>query len=123
MPQSHQKFKLFIGTQDTDGSLGALGTQVEAFVTEKKVAAKSIGAEFIEHSGKVLLSLGYRDDQPSVAVRLTTDALGSIGKDPNAAEVEAKMERAAAARGKVICHELFINAKDELFMVFMSEKA
>src|SRR5262245_35272295 len=69
--QVHSKFKLFAGSLGPGGSLGSLGTEVEQFAAKVKAAPKSIGVEYLEHSKKVVVSLGYRDDEAAYPIKLT----------------------------------------------------
>lgn len=120
--QVHSKFKLFAGTLDAGGSLGALGTEVEKFAAGAKAAPKSIGVEYLEHSKQVVVSLGYRDDEAPYAIKLSTVSLGKV--DTFSAEeckkLEAKMGEAAAKTPGIICHELLVTGEREFVMVFMA---
>jgi hypothetical protein len=123
--QVHSKFKLFAGTLGPNGSLGSLGTEVEQFAAKAKAAPKSIGVEYLEHSKKVIVSLGYRDDEAPYPIKLSGVSLGKVTSF-SAAELEkleAKMSDAAAKTSNIICHELIVTADDEFVMVFMTHAA
>ena len=120
--QVHDKFKVFVGALTADHTLGKLGDDVATF--GKNVAAKSIGVEFVESANKVVITLGYRDDEKPYAIRLHTVPLGKI--DLMASDF-SKLEKAMAeASGKVrniICHELFLTAGKDFFLVLMTHEA
>lgn len=123
--QVHRKFKVFSGPLGADRTMGALAGQVESWVRSAKVAPKSIGVEFVEAAGRLLLSIGYRDDEPGYAVKLHTVDVGRIeGLDQaGLAKVEQAMASATAGLKDVICHELYVTNENELLMVFMTRAA
>ncbi len=120
--QVHTKFKLFAGTLDKSGTIGALAGEVAAWAKSAKVAAKSIGIEFLERDHKVILSVGYRDDEPGYGIVLKSTKIGAIGKLDAAdlSKLEQAMAAAAAHDKAVICHELYVTDANELFVVTMS---
>jgi hypothetical protein len=120
--QVHGKFKVFSGALGQDRTMGPLAGEIEAWVRSAKVAPKSIGIEYVESAGRLLLSIGYRDDEAAYAVKLSTVAIGRIeGLDAGGlAKVEQAMAGAAGKVKDVICHELYVTEKNELLMVFMS---
>lgn len=125
MTQTHHKFKIFYGEPAADGSPGELTNQIEQFVNDHRVSPKSIGAEFLERSGRIIITLGYRDDEDPVPVRIHAARLGSIGANAGPADVarlEAAITQAAASAHHILCHELYVTDQDELFMIFMSQK-
>src|SRR5262249_55227538 len=95
--QVHGKFKVFSGKLASDQTLGSLGASVEGWVKAAKVAPKSIGVEYIEHSGSLLLSIGYRDDEPAYPVKLATVRIGKIEATDAAglAQIENAMAKAS----------------------------
>jgi hypothetical protein len=120
MSQTHSKFKIFTGRLSADHTLGALAAEVEDFVRREGVAAKSIGAEFLEHADRLLLTLGYRDDEPGAPVRLRAVSIGALGPELDFQGLEASMGAAAAAERDIICHELYVTAQKEIFMIFLT---
>ncbi len=123
--QVHSKFKLFSGVLEAGKSLAKLAEQVEKFAASAKAAPKSIGIEYLEHSKQVVLSLGYRDDEPAYPVKLNAVSLGKAS-NLGAAELqrlEHRMADEAAKLKNIICHELFITEEDEFLMVFMCHHA
>ncbi len=120
--QVHTKFKLFAGTLDKGGGLATLAGEVATWAKGAKVAAKSIGIEFLEKDHKVILSIGYRDDEPGYGIALKSTKIGSIGKLDAAdlGKLEKAMGDAAAHDKAVICHELYVTDTNELFVVTMS---
>lgn len=120
--QVHTKFKLFAGALDASGNLGKLAGDVAAWAKTAKAAPKSIGIEFLERTHKVMLSVGYRDDEPAYGIELKSTKIAKISS-LDAAELgklEKAMGEAAAKDKRVICHELYVTDADELFMVTMS---
>ena len=120
--QVHGKFKVFTGALAADGTLGGLSGEVESWVRSAKVAPKSIGVEFIESFGTLLLSVGYRDDEPGYPVKLSAVRIGAIESTDAAglAVIERQMASAGGKVSNIICHELYVTAQNDLLMVFMS---
>lgn len=119
MNQAHHKFKVFLGHLGQDHTLGALAGEIEAFVRDAGVAPKSIGAEFLEGSGQILVSLGYRDDEPAQPVQIRTVPVGKVEPGTDLTHLADALTRAAAAQGDVLCHELYVTHHSDLFMIFM----
>lgn len=120
--QVHTKFKLFTGTLDASGNIGKLAGEVAAWAKSAKVAPKSIGVEFLEGNKHLILSVGYRDDEPGYGIALASTKVGKIGKLDAAdlAKLEQEMSAAAAKQKAVICHELYVTDTSELFIVTMA---
>jgi hypothetical protein len=120
--QVHTKFKLFVGSLDASGSIGKLAGEVAGWAKSAKAAPKSIGIEFLEHSKKVILSIGYRDDEAPYGIRLETTKIAKLGAldAGNLASLEKAMGEAAAKDKHVICHELYVTDTDDMFVVTMS---
>jgi hypothetical protein len=115
--QVHHKFKVFTGP---GADVGALGAQVEQFVQDRQVAAKSIGVEYLEGAEKLVFTLGYRDDEPGYGVRITSRSLGVVDGLEDLSSLEARMGEAAGSLAGVLCHELFVTGSGEFVMVFMA---
>lgn len=100
--QSHDKFKVYITQPGSDGLITpALQGFVRSFASEH--AVKSVGVEYIEAKGQLVLSLGYRDDQTGYPVSLHSV---SIGKPETEADIAKAMSDAAGkVTGDVICHD------------------
>jgi hypothetical protein len=118
--QIHHRFKVFTSDAGADGGLASLAPEVERFVQERGVAAKSIGVEFLESARKLVLTLGYRDDEPGYAVRLTSRSVGKVDGLEDLSGLEARMGEAAGDLHGVLCHELFVTDEGEFVMVFMA---
>ena len=121
--QTHGKFKVFAGKLDADNGLGDLATQVSSFAAENKIAAKSIGVEYLESAESLIITLGYRDDEDSYPIKLETVALGKmsdIGQDFSG--LEQKMSEASQTVNNIICHELFVTEDKDFLMVFMTHQ-
>lgn len=123
--QVHGKFKVFTGKLAADGTLGGLSGEVEAWVRSAKVAPKSIGVEYLESAGKLVLSIGYRDDESPYAVKLQTVHVGKVGglDAGSLTKLEQDMTKASAKLKSIICHELYVTASSDLHMVFMTHDA
>jgi len=123
--QVHGKFKVFTGKLASDQSLGSLAAEVEGWVKSAKVAPKSIGVEYIESSRTLLLSIGYRDDEPAYPIKLSTVRIGKIEATDAAglAELERSMVGASNKLSNIICHELYVTEDGDLLMVFMTHQA
>jgi hypothetical protein len=119
--QVHSKFKIFVGELAADKTLGKLGDEVAAFASGK--AAKSIGVEYLESAKKLVISLGYRDDEPGYPVELKAVALGKSGLGTeDLGQLEEAISKASHDLGNVICHELYVTEEHEFIMVFLLHK-
>lgn len=119
--QVHNKFKVFAGNLDADKGLGDLDDKVSAFVKDNKLAAKSIGVEYLESVKRLIITLGYRNDEEHYPVRLHAVNLGKIEMlDDDFSILEQKMSEAGGNLSNVICHELFITEEHDFLMVFMT---
>ena len=122
LQQIHNKFKIFTGPLAADKTIGTLADQITAFVTEHKVAAKSIGVEYLESAKKLIISLGYREGDESYGVKVATVSLGKIGglENGDVSRLEAAMTDACQKIENIICHELYITDDGDFLVVFMS---
>ena len=118
--QAHTRFKVFSGAAKTAAEIDAVFAQVESFAADRSVAAKSIGVEYVEAAGKLVVTLGYREDEAGYGVKLTRRSLGTVDSMDDLSGLEGRMAEAAAELGEGICHELFITAEREFVMVFMA---
>jgi hypothetical protein len=120
--QVHSRFKLFTGSLGPGGSLGKLATDVEEFAARAKAAPKSIGVEYLEHNKQVVVSLGYRDDEPGYRIKLQSVSLGKVESlaGDELGRLEKKMGDAADKTPHIICHELLVTGEREFIMVFMT---
>lgn len=120
--QVHNKFKIFTGALAADKTIGPLAEQISAFVAEGKVAAKSIGVEYLESAKKLIITLGYSEGGETYPVKVSTVSLGKIGglETGDVSRLEAAMTDACAAEGGIICHELYITDDGDFLVVFMS---
>lgn len=122
--QVHDRFKAFSGELGKDHLLGPLARQIEAFTKDGKIAPKSIGVEYLESAKRVVLTLGYRDDEPGYPVEVRSVSLGKIdGFDAESLhKLEDAMSAAATKIANVICHELYVTEEREFLMVLMVHK-
>jgi len=122
--QVHDKFKVFVGELAPDKTIGKLADEVAQFAKQNKVAAKSIGVEYVESVKRLLLTLGYRDDAEPYPIRLHSVHLGKI--DAMAHDFTALEKAMAKASGRyqnIICHELYLTRDNDFVMVFMTHEA
>ena len=122
--QVHDKFKVFVGELGPDKTIGKLADEVAAFASKSQIAAKSIGVEYLESAGRLLITLGYRDDAESYPIKLHSVSLGTI--DPTAKDfgpLEKAMSEASAKYRNIICHELYLTSQRDFMMVFMTHEA
>ena len=119
--QEHSKFKVFVGLLTKGNSIGVLANKVMRFAEEHQIAAKSIGVEYLETPGQLLITLGYRDDEPYYPIQLHCKRLGKIdvlGGDY--AGLERAMEKVAKKYDNIICHELYATESHDLLMIVMT---
>lgn len=118
--QSHSKFKVFIPEENIayDEAMRRLNNMVTSWSREGRVAPKSVGVEYLEGAKRLVLSVGFRDDEPGYPVKLTSVSLGKPNLFPD--EIGAAMEKAAKDIPNVICHEFFVTGDGEFVMVLMS---
>jgi hypothetical protein len=118
--QIHSKFKVFIpppGIAHAD-ALRQFNDVITEFTKGGKVAPKSVGVEYLEDQRQLVLSLGYRDDEPGYPVTFTSVSLGHPRLSADA--IESAMQRAAADVPNVICHEFFMTENGEFVLILMS---
>jgi hypothetical protein len=122
--QVHDKFKIFSGELAADGTIGELANEVAAFANKSKVAAKSIGVAYLEPGKRLLITLGYRDDEKPYPVKLHTIHLGKVDmKAGDFHALEASMSKATSKHRNIICHELYVAGGDDFTMVLMTHEA
>jgi hypothetical protein len=121
--QVHDKFKLFTGELAKDKTIGKLADEVAAFAKHSHAAAKSIGVQYIESAGLLLLTLGYRDDEEPYPIRLHSVPLGKIAAMAgDFSKLETAMAKASGKIRNVICHELYLTGDGDFVMVFMTHE-
>jgi hypothetical protein len=118
--QEHSKFKVFIPEDNLSNpqAMRLLANMVEGFTKDGKIAAKSLGIEYLEGEKRLVLSLGYRDDEPGYQAKITSVSLGKLNLRPE--EIEAAMSKAAEGVENVICHEFYVTGDGEFVMVLLS---
>ena len=122
--QVHDKFKVFAGELAPDKTLGKLADEVAAFAASHKVAAKSIGVEYLESAKRLVITLGYRDDEEPYPIGLHSVALGKI--DAFASDfsaLEKAMAKASSHYKNTICHELYVTDDGDFLMILMTHQA
>ena|ERR1700722_12697284 len=122
--QVHDKFKIFSGELAADGTIGKLADEVAAFANKSKIAAKSIGVAHIEPGRRLVITLGYRDDEEAYPVKLHCLPLGKV--DTKAGDfhaLETEMAKITGRHRNIICHELYVTGGDNFTMVLMTHEA
>ena len=123
LQQVHNKFKIFTGALAADKTIGPLADQISRFVAEHKVAAKSIGVEYLESAKKLIITLGYREGgAEAYGVKVSTVSLGKIDglESGDVSRLEAAMTEACDKIDNILCHELYITDDGDFLVVFMS---
>lgn len=121
--QTHGKFKVFAGKLNENNELGELAKSISQFATDNKIAAKSIGVEYLESAESLIITLGYRTDEEHYAIKLETINLGKITNvEQDFSNLEKKMSEAAQTVENIICHELFVTEDKDFLMVFMTHQ-
>lgn len=118
MTQVHTRFKVFHGKRAEDGTIGELARQIEDFANSNKVSAKSIGVEYLESAGELVMTLGYNDDEHS-PIKIHCERVGTVDK-ADFSSLEVAMMEAASRQKNIICHELYITDDGSFYMVFMT---
>ena len=123
--QEHDKFKVFVGPIGSDHSLGGLAEQVARFAAEKQIASKSIGAEYLEATHQLVLTLGYRDDEAAYPIAVQSVSIGKVAdwQSDDVTQLEKAIEAASDNLDKIICHCPYITEENEFMMVFLLNKA
>jgi hypothetical protein len=122
--QVHEKFKVFVGELSPDKTIGKLADEVAAFAGSAKIASKSIGVEYIESLKKLVISLGYRDDEVAYPIELHSVRLGKIhALAGNFHALEKAMSEASKKYPNIICHELYVTDEQDFILVLMTHKA
>jgi len=118
--QIHSKFKVFIPEANIpyEDAMRQLNGMVVAFTKDSKIAPKSVGIEYLEARKALVLSLGYRDDEPGYPVNIISLSLGKPDLTPTA--IEAKMTEVASNVPNFICHEFFVTGDNEFVMVLLT---
>ena len=121
--QVHDKFKIFSGELAADGTIGKLAEEVAAFAHKTKIAAKSIGVAYLEPSKRVVITLGYRDDEEPYGVKLHSVRLGKMDVKGDFTALEEKMSQASGKYRNIICHELYVTGGNDFTAVVMTHEA
>ena len=121
--QVHGKFKVFAGPLNEDDTIGPLADEIARFVRDSKAAAKSIGVEYLESAERLVITLGYRDDEEGYPVKLSSVSLGKIeALGDDFGELERRMTEASARFSNIICHELYVTGDHDFMMIFMTHE-
>jgi hypothetical protein len=122
--QVHEKFKIFSGELASDGTIGKLADEVAAFAKTSRIAPKSIGVAYLDSHKRLVITLGYRDDEAPYPIKLHCIRLGKIDlKGANFGALEEKLSTASAKHRNIICHELYVTGQDDFTLVVMTHQA
>jgi len=94
-----QQIQSLFRSMGPDHSLGELADAVSHFAHENKVAAKSIGVEYLESAKHLVVTLGYAENEPAYDIELKAVSLGkthSLGAGSDFTALEQAMGEAAA---------------------------
>ncbi len=118
--QVHDKFKLFVGALDDAGHITEVAKQVHDWAAKDKVAVKSVGAAVAK--GKLMLTIGYRDDEEPYEVELHSSKIGRVG--PLDSDEQNRFTRAIESGGMnwppVLGHTLYVTKDGDLYLVVLS---
>src|SRR5690349_103917 len=118
MEQVHEKFKIF-RVKAADGNFTNVFEQVEKFANEANCAPRSIGAEYLEASKELIVSLGYAQvGSQGNNVKLSVFKIGNLS-DSNES-LEKKIGEKARELKTVICQEIFITENNDVHFIFMA---
>ena len=122
--QVHDKFKIFSGELAADGTIGKLADEVAAFAKKTKIAPKSIGVAYLEHGKRLVITLGYVEDDAPYPVKLHCIRLGKVDvKSGNFSALEEKIAASSAKHRDIICHELYVTGENDFTLVVMTHQA
>ena len=115
--QRHSKFKVFITDPTSTGGIPSdLHLTINGFIALNKIAVKSVGVEFVESINKIIISLGYTEEQKHYSVVLQEIVLGDL--ETNAEVIEQALTKACDGIDNIICHEFYVvgNTYTALFL-------
>lgn len=117
--QVHSKFKFF-ELDFTDGKISKIDKKLFlSFLDNPKTLIKSVGVEFIEPTSKILLSFGYDLKKNTHNHDLIFKKVGSYSGILSLEAIELKMEKEALKLEHVICHEFFVDNKNDVYAIFL----
>lgn len=118
MARTFGRFKLFRGLL-TDGVIDpALLEQIRNFANASDVSARSIGIEYLESSGEIIISFGFAVDIDPESVNFEFKKIGNVNSSPLDV-LENVLTTEAAAFNSLICHEFFVDKAGDMYAIFM----
>jgi hypothetical protein len=118
--QVHYLFKLFVGLLDDAGHITEVAKQVHDWVAKDKVAVKSVGTAVAK--GKLMMTIGYRDDEEPYEIALHSSKIGRVG--PLDGDEMTRFTRAVDSGGMnwppVLGHSLYVTKDGDLYLVVLS---
>jgi hypothetical protein len=116
----HDKFKLFVGALDDAGHINDLAKPIVEWAVKDKIAVKSVGAAVSQ--GKLILTIGYRDDETPYPIELHSLKIGRVGVLD--ADEQNRFTRAVESGGMnwppVIGHTLYVTKANDLYLVILT---
>lgn len=78
---------------------------------------------YLEPGKRLMITLGYRDDEESYPVKLHSIPLGKVdAKSGDFHSLEARMAKATSQHRNIICHELYVTNGRDFTMVLMTHE-
>ena len=113
MEQVHSKFMVSV----YDGVISQENLNDFANIIDKNdIAAKSIGIEYLEAQKKTVISVGFSEGSGyPITLKLVDEGVVKIDSE----ELVKKLDHAASMHDNIICHEFFIDEKQNLFVLLM----
>jgi len=118
--QVHDKFKLFTGVLDDAGHIKDVAALVHEWAKKDKIAVKSVGAAVA--AGKLMLTIGYRDDEEPYEIELHSSKIGRVGELDK--DEQQRFTRAIESGGinwpPVLGHTLYMTKQGDLYLIVLS---
>ena len=118
--QVHDKFKLFTGVLDDAGHIKDVAALVHEWAKKDKIAVKSVGAAVA--AGKLMLTIGYRDDEEPYEIELHSSKIGRVGELDK--DEQQRFTRAIESGGMnwppVLGHTLYVTKQGDLYLIVLS---
>ena len=115
----HENFKAFALSFENGKFSTADKKQILKFTDQPEIFAHSVGAQYVNSTGKVVMTIGYTTKKKGKAKKytLTVKKLGQF----QFGLLEAALTKTASKLEKIICHELIVTADDTAYAIFLHE--
>jgi hypothetical protein len=118
--QVHDRFKLFTGALDDAGHIKEVAAQIHEWAAKDKIAVKSVGAAVA--AGKLIITIGYRDDEEPYEIELHSSKIGRVGELDK--DEQQRFTRAIESGGMnwppVLGHTLYVTKQGDLYLIVLS---